>query len=84
VTRNGEVVNRGPIADFTTAQLSEAISGRQIRIERLQLPELLSVSHRILVMTAGKLSIQHSAQGLDLQALGLPDSQSQQDQSDHW
>src|SRR6202790_4385374 len=27
VIRNGEVVNHGPIADFTTAQLSEAISG---------------------------------------------------------
>jgi simple sugar transport system ATP-binding protein len=39
VIRNGEVVNHGPIADFTTAQLSEAISGRQIRIERLQPPE---------------------------------------------
>ena len=37
--RNGEVVNHGPITDFTTAQLSEAISGRQIRIERLQPPE---------------------------------------------
>src|SRR6202047_499263 len=39
VIRNGEVVNHGPITDFTTAQLSEAISGRQIRIERLQPPE---------------------------------------------
>jgi simple sugar transport system ATP-binding protein len=39
VLRNGEVVSHGPIADFTTAQLSEAISGRQIRIERLQPPE---------------------------------------------
>jgi len=39
VIRNGEVVSNGPITDFTTAQLSEAISGRQIRIERLQPPE---------------------------------------------
>src|ERR1700738_4872767 len=39
VIRNGEVVNNGPITDFTTAQLSEAISGRQIRIARLQPPE---------------------------------------------
>jgi simple sugar transport system ATP-binding protein len=39
VIRNGEVVNNGPITDFTTAQLSEAISGRQIRIERLQPPD---------------------------------------------
>jgi len=39
VIRNGQVVNHGPISDFTTAQLSEAISGRQIRVERLQPPE---------------------------------------------
>jgi simple sugar transport system ATP-binding protein len=39
VIRNGEVVNHGPITNFTTAQLSEAISGRRIRIEPLQPPE---------------------------------------------
>jgi len=38
VIRNGEVVTFGAIADFTTAQLSEAITGRRIQIERLQPP----------------------------------------------
>ena len=36
VLRNGGVVATGPISEFTTAQLSEAITGRRIQIERLQ------------------------------------------------
>jgi simple sugar transport system ATP-binding protein len=39
VLRNGRVVTIGPISEFTTAQLSEAITGRRIQIERLQPPE---------------------------------------------
>jgi simple sugar transport system ATP-binding protein len=38
VLRNGEVVANGPISGFTTDQLSEAITGRRIQIERLQPP----------------------------------------------
>jgi simple sugar transport system ATP-binding protein len=38
VLRNGEVVATGPISEFTTAQLSEAITGRRIQIEPLQPP----------------------------------------------
>jgi simple sugar transport system ATP-binding protein len=38
VLRNGEVVANGPISEFTTDQLSEAITGRRIQIERLQPP----------------------------------------------
>ena len=38
VLRNGEVVASGSISEFTTAQLSEAITGRRIQIERLQPP----------------------------------------------
>jgi len=38
VIRNGEVVTFGAISDFSTAQLSEAITGRRIQIERLQPP----------------------------------------------
>jgi simple sugar transport system ATP-binding protein len=38
VLRNGEVVASGPVSNFTTHQLSEAITGRPIQIERLQPP----------------------------------------------
>ncbi|HEY0790819.1 MAG TPA: sugar ABC transporter ATP-binding protein [Chthoniobacterales bacterium] len=38
VIRNGEIVAAGPVGQFSTAQLSEAISGRQIRVEPLQPP----------------------------------------------
>jgi simple sugar transport system ATP-binding protein len=38
VLRNGQVVASGPITDFTTADLSQAITGRQILVERLQPP----------------------------------------------
>jgi simple sugar transport system ATP-binding protein len=38
VLRNGEVVASGPVSKFTTHQLSEAITGRPIQIERLQPP----------------------------------------------
>jgi simple sugar transport system ATP-binding protein len=46
-----------------------AKGGTGIIVVSDDLPELLSVCHRILVMTGGRLSNQHSAQGLDLQAL---------------
>jgi ABC-type sugar transport system ATPase subunit len=46
-----------------------AKAGTGILVVSDDLPELLSISHRILVMTSGKLSKQHSAQGLDLQTL---------------
>jgi ABC-type sugar transport system ATPase subunit len=46
-----------------------AKAGTGIIVVSDDLPELLSISHRILVMTGGKLSNQHAAQGLDLQAL---------------
>jgi simple sugar transport system ATP-binding protein len=36
VLRNGQVVATGPITNFTTADLSQAITGRQILVERLQ------------------------------------------------
>ena len=49
------------------AELAKAGTG--ILVVSDDLPELLSISHRILVMTSGKLSKQHSAQGLDLQTL---------------
>jgi simple sugar transport system ATP-binding protein len=39
VLRNGEVVANGAIGEFTSSQLSEAITGRRIQIERLQPPE---------------------------------------------
>jgi simple sugar transport system ATP-binding protein len=38
VLRNGEFVASGPISQFTTDQLSAAITGRRIQIERLQPP----------------------------------------------
>jgi len=38
VLRNGQVVATGPITNFTTADLSQAITGRQILVERLQPP----------------------------------------------
>ncbi len=38
VLRNGQVVATGPITDFTTSDLSQAITGRQILVERLQPP----------------------------------------------
>jgi simple sugar transport system ATP-binding protein len=38
VLRNGEVVASGRVSEFTTDQLSEAITGRRIQIERLQPP----------------------------------------------
>jgi simple sugar transport system ATP-binding protein len=38
VLRNGEVVANGAISEFTTDQLSQAITGRRIQIERLQPP----------------------------------------------
>jgi simple sugar transport system ATP-binding protein len=38
VLRNGEVVAKGSIAEFSTDQLSEAITGRRIQIEPLQPP----------------------------------------------
>jgi simple sugar transport system ATP-binding protein len=38
VLRNGQVVATGPIANFSTADLSRAITGRQILVERLQPP----------------------------------------------
>jgi simple sugar transport system ATP-binding protein len=38
VLRNGEVVATGPINEFTTSQLGEAITGRRIQIEELQPP----------------------------------------------
>ncbi len=36
VIRNGEIVTAGVITNYSTAQLSEAITGRQIQIERIQ------------------------------------------------
>jgi simple sugar transport system ATP-binding protein len=36
VLRNGEVVANGEIGEFTTNQLSEAITGRRVQIEQLQ------------------------------------------------
>lgn len=38
VLRNGQVVATGSITNFTTADLSQAITGRQILVERLQPP----------------------------------------------
>jgi simple sugar transport system ATP-binding protein len=38
VLRNGKVVATGPITNFSTADLSQAITGRQILVERLQPP----------------------------------------------
>jgi simple sugar transport system ATP-binding protein len=49
------------------AELAKAGTG--IIVVSDDLPELLSICHRILVMTGGRLSNQHSAQGLDLQTL---------------
>ena len=49
------------------AELAKAGTGLIVVSD--DLPELLSVCHRILVMTGGKLSNQHAAQGLDLQTL---------------
>jgi simple sugar transport system ATP-binding protein len=39
VLRNGQVVATGPIANFNTGDLSQAITGRQILVERLQPPK---------------------------------------------
>jgi simple sugar transport system ATP-binding protein len=36
VIRNGEIVTAGMITNYSTAQLSEAITGRRIQIERIQ------------------------------------------------
>jgi simple sugar transport system ATP-binding protein len=38
VLRNGKVVATGPITNFSTGDLSQAITGRQILVERLQPP----------------------------------------------
>jgi simple sugar transport system ATP-binding protein len=46
-----------------------AKGGTGIIVVSDDLPELLSICHRILVMAGGQLSNQHSATGLDLQAL---------------
>jgi simple sugar transport system ATP-binding protein len=46
-----------------------AKAGTGVIVVSDDLPELLSVSHRILVMANGRLSNQHPAIGLDLQTL---------------